>query len=235
MFRDITAPYHAIESWIYDRIAAPAVTEMIEKHLDLRGPFLEAMPEQGRLLDVGCGGGQLAIALARRHPGWRVTGLDLSRDQVRRAELRGRVLGGQALFLRGSAMEIPLEQDAFDGLISVCSIKHWPDPGKGLTECLRVLRPGGSLVVMEVDPDYHPEDGRSFVARQRVPSWLRPVAMAGFKWKIAARSLMMDEALALFSGLPAEGVTAGKPAGMPLWMITARKGRAGVITPGDSI
>ena len=222
MFRDITAPYHAIESWFYDRAVAPAVAEMIEKHLDLLGPFMDAIPEDGRLLDVGCGGGQLAISLARQHPEWRITGLDLSREQVRRAKKRGRGLGKQVQFITGSALAMPFKPATVDGLISVCSIKHWQEPGKGLEECLRVLRPGGPLVVVEVDRNYRRDAGRAFVARQHVPGYFRPIAMYGFKWKIAARSLSMDKALALFNTLPVSVIGAFTIPGMPLWMITAK-------------
>jgi Methylase involved in ubiquinone/menaquinone biosynthesis len=223
MFRDITAPYHTIESWFYDRAVAPVVTEIIEKHLDLLKPFLDAIPEDGRILDVGCGGGQLAISFARQHPGWRITGLDLSRDQARRAKKRGRGLGKQVQFVIGSALAMPFKPETVDGLISVCSIKHWHEPGKGLAECLRVLRPGGALVVVEVDREYHRDDGRAFVARQYIPGYFRSIAMYGFKWKIAARSLSKDEASALFNTLPVSITRAFTIPGMPLWMITAKK------------
>jgi ubiquinone/menaquinone biosynthesis C-methylase UbiE len=223
MFRDITAPYHAIESWFYDRAVAPAVNEMIEERLDLLVPLIDAIPEYGQLLDVGCGGGQLAISLARRYPGWRITGLDMSRDQVRRAQKRGRGLGGRVQFITGSALAMPFKPAAVDGLISVCSIKHWQEPGKGLEECLRVLRPGGHLVVIEVDRTYRRDAGRAFVARQHVPGFFRPIAMFGFKWKIAARSLSMDEALALFRTLQVTVIGANTLPGMPLWMIIAKK------------
>ncbi len=223
MFRDITAPYRFLESWFYDRAVAPAIAEMLDERHDLTGPLLDTMPAEGRLLDVGCGGGHMVITLARRHPGWKITGLDLSRDQVRRARKRGKNLGERISFITGSALDIPLETNCFDALISVCSIKHWPDPMRGLEECLRVLRPGGALMAIEVDRDYNREDGRTFVRRQKVPQFLKPAAMAGFRWKVAARSLSAGEAASLFSGLPLTDIKAGTLPGMPLWMVTARK------------
>lgn len=223
MFREITAPYHVLESWFYDRAVAPAIDEMIEERPHLLRPFLKAMPADGRLLDVGCGGGHLAIGLARNHPAWRITGIDQSRNQVARAKKRSPETGARLHFLAGTALALPFKNDAFDGLISVCSIKHWPDPARGLEECLRILRPGGPLVVMEVDPDYSRDDGRVFVARQHVPFFLKPAAMAGFRWKIAARSMPLKDAESLFTGLPASRVRAAPVPGMPLWMISAVK------------
>ncbi|HOT47314.1 MAG TPA: class I SAM-dependent methyltransferase [Spirochaetota bacterium] len=226
MFRDITAPYHALESWLYDRAVAPAIYEMLEERPRFLRPLLKAIPSDGRLLDVGCGGGHLAINLAAANPCWHITGLDLSADQVRRARKRSPDPSGRLCFMAGSAMSLPFADDSFDGLISVCSIKHWPDPARSLKECLRVLRPGCPLVVMEVDPDNHRDDRRAFVARQHVPCFLKPVAMAGFRWKIAARSMPLKDAELLFTALPVSRVKAGPVPGTPLWMIRAVKKRS---------
>ncbi len=233
MFRDIIAPYHALESWFYDRAVAPAIAEILEERSDLLGTILGVMPAYDRLLYVGCGGGQLALTLADDHPGWGITGLDLSRDQVRRAMKRGKMLAGQLHFLTGSALALPFESDIFDGLISVCSIKHWPEPARGLEECLRVLRPGSPMVVLEVDPDYDRVDGRAFVARQHVPFILKPVAMAGFSWKIAARSMSVKHVESLFRSLPFSDVTAKPVPGIPLWIISARKERPCIPSKAD--
>lgn len=223
MFRDITAPYHFLESWFYDRAVAPAIAEMLDERHEILGAVLDAMSAEGRLLDVGCGGGHLLISLSRSHPGWMMTGLDLSPDQVRRARKRANGPGGQISFISGSALDMPFDADSFDAVISVCSIKHWPLPARGLEECLRVLRPGGALLVIEVNRDYRREDGRDFVRRQKVPRLLKPAAMAGFRWKIAARSLSIHDAKPLFSALPLSDITASALPGMPLWMVTARK------------
>ncbi len=223
MFRDITAPYHLLESWFYDRAVAPAITEMINERPHLLGSVIDAMPEEGRLLDVGCGGGQMAITLARRHPGWRITGVDLSPHQIHRARKRGRNLAGQLQFATASALAMPFRSDTFDGLICICSIKHWQEPVKGLGECLRVLRPGAPLALLEVEPAYRRNDRQAFVARQHVPFFLKPAAMAGFTWKIAARSISLEKVESLFSALPVFDVRTAQVPGMPLWIISARK------------
>jgi ubiquinone/menaquinone biosynthesis C-methylase UbiE len=235
MFRDITAPYHALESWFYDRAVARAIADMIDERPDLLRQLIDSMPAEGRLLDAGCGGGQLAIALAGKNRGWWITGVDLSREQIRRAEKRGRKLTERLSFITGSVLALPFEPDTFDGLISVCSIKHWQEPVRGLNECLRVLRPGAPLAVLEVDPDYRGDDGTAFIARQHVPPCLKPLAMAGFKWKIAARSLSFKKAESVFNSLPVSGVQAARVPGMPLWIIRARKDSPGIQSRNNCI
>lgn len=226
MFRNIAAPYHILESWLYDRAVAPAVTEMIEERPLLLGPALDAMPGKGRLLDVGCGGGHMAIALAKEHPEWRITGIDQSPDQVRRAEERARPMADLLQFVSGSALALPFGADTFDGLISICSIKHWGDPIRGLNECLRVLRPGAFLVVIEVEPGHRPEDRKAFIARQHVPRCFRPIAMTGFRWKIASRSLSLHHTESLFRTMPVSDITGKTIPGMPMWIIAAKKDRS---------
>ena len=78
-------------------------------------------------------------------------------------------------------------------------------------------------MVIEVDREYRREDGRAFVRRQKVPRFLKPAAMAGFRWKVAARSLSMSEASSLFNAMPLSDIKAAPLPGMPLWMVTARK------------
>jgi SAM-dependent methyltransferase len=84
----------------------------------------------------------------------------------------------------------------------VGSIKHWPDPARGLRECLRVLRPGAPLIVAEVDRGCHLDDARAFVARWRMPRLLRPLALVLFRTYVAGQAIDLDDARALLASLP---------------------------------
>jgi ubiquinone/menaquinone biosynthesis C-methylase UbiE len=234
LFADITTPYSAIEASIYDRLIAPAVAELIEQNL---GELLEGIPQGAQVLDVGCGGGHALELLAQRRPDLDLHGIDLSPDQVARA--RGR-LGDRATVIEGSALKLPYASNRFDFVFSDASIKHWPDPARGLRECVRVLRPGGSLVVTEADRGCRLEDATAFVLRWRLPSAVFPLTLALFRTWVAGQAFDLAEFEDLAAALPLderrvrrvegapalvlEGIKRAKP---PAGRRRARAGRGG--------
>ena len=198
LVRAITAPYSALDAWAYDRVVAPAV---LEQSRALEERFLAEVPRGARLLDVGCGGGHLAIHVARRRPDVHVVGVDLSPPQVARATARAARAGVAARFVTGSALDLPFADGGFDGVYSVASIKHWPDQARGLRESARVVRPGGALAVVEADRGCRLEDARDFVARWRLPWLLRHPALVLFHTYVVGQALDLDEARALWEPL----------------------------------
>lgn len=122
---------------------------MEHDHLPITLPALERMhiaPEDN-ILDVGCGSGWLSRILAARVPQGRVVGMDISDEMVRLARQANAPLDN-AIFLVGSAEEIPWEPHFFDKAVSVESAYYWPDPARGLREIFRVLREGGSAWIL---------------------------------------------------------------------------------------
>ncbi len=221
---DMSAPYSAVESLIYDRVIAPAVLAMGER---IAAELVDFVGEDAKVLDVGAGGGQLALELAERRPRAAVTGLDLSPDQVSRASQRARDrgLGARATFVQGSALDLPFESGRFDLVTSVASIKHWPDQAQGLAECVRVLAPGGRLMVFEADRGCRLGDARDFVRRWRLPSPLRGVALAAFRTWVAGQAIDLDDARELLAGLPLEQTEVHRVPGTPALMLGGVKRR----------
>ncbi len=218
---DITARYSWFESWLYDRYIAPAVEDLARTMIDR----LVADDGSRALLDVGCGGGQNAALLADLRPDVRITGLDLSPEQVARAARRGARFGDRLRFVAGSALAMPFDGEAFDAVYSVASIKHWPDPRRGLEECIRVLRPGGLLVVVEADRGCRLDDARRFVDRWRLPSPVRRIALPMFRTWIAGQAFDLEDTRALFAGLPLEGVSVRRIPEVPGLIAEGRRAR----------
>jgi ubiquinone/menaquinone biosynthesis C-methylase UbiE len=149
MKRTITR-YTPLEAYFYDRFVAPVVVEISG---DIVADMAKQIPQSLSLLDVGCGGGQLAIELAMLRDDLAITGLDLSAGQIKRARKRASLSVVSVDFVEGDAMNLPFEDAGFDIVFSISSIKHWPDMKAGLAQCIRVLKPGGVLMIAEVDKE----------------------------------------------------------------------------------
>ncbi|MFG2912191.1 class I SAM-dependent methyltransferase [Kitasatospora sp. NPDC048298] len=99
------------------------------------------------VLDVGCGTGSLALLLAA--DGHRVTGVDLAPRMVGRARAKLVAAGLTARFLVGDAGAPPLRDGSFDVLLSRHLLWTLPEPERALRAWVRLLRPGGRLVLVE--------------------------------------------------------------------------------------
>jgi len=95
-----------------------------------------------RVLDVGCGGGILAEAMAGL--GARVTGIDLGEKPLKVAELHGLESGVEVHYERIAAEDLAArEPGAFDVVTCMEMIEHVPDPESTVRACARLVRPGG--------------------------------------------------------------------------------------------
>lgn len=97
-------------------------------------------PGRSRLLDVGCGKGDLMIRM--RQQGWNVEGLEVDADAFE----YGRSINGLTVHL-GSLESIQFPDHTFDVITSNHVIEHVHDPIALIRECLRVLKPGGQLIL----------------------------------------------------------------------------------------
>jgi ubiquinone/menaquinone biosynthesis C-methylase UbiE/2-polyprenyl-6-methoxyphenol hydroxylase-like FAD-dependent oxidoreductase len=202
----ITTPFGRLYSAWYDHYMAPGVFKVLET--DLHGRFMERVGPGSRVLDVGCGGGQHAVHIAHRRPDVRVVGVDLSAELIRRARRLAAKAGvaGRVEFVEGDALNLDFPDRHFDHVYCAGSIKHWPDQRRGLNECLRVLRRGGRLLVMEADRSCMFADVRSWARDTRTPRPLLPALHAYFRTYIAGQSLDLDDARALWGSLPLDEV-----------------------------
>lgn len=102
-------------------------------------------------LDLATGTGDLAITLSKHKHINKVLGMDLSKGMVSIGEtkVKDKGLDNVINFQIGDACNIPLEDNSFDVVTISFGIRNFPDPKKSLREILRVLKPGGRLLILE--------------------------------------------------------------------------------------
>lgn len=130
----------------FDRHVTPHTLEIGEhllSRLDLR-PGL-------RVLDVAAGSGALSLPAARA--GAEVVAIDIAPTMVERLTARGEAEGLTTLHADvGDGTSLELEHDTFDVAMSLNGVSLFPDLTAGLTEMLRVTRPGGQVIVGTFGP-----------------------------------------------------------------------------------
>jgi ubiquinone/menaquinone biosynthesis C-methylase UbiE len=100
-----------------------------------------------RILDVGCGTGDLTARLRRDLQPELIAGCDFSAGMLEQASARTRAVR----WLQGDATRLPFANRHFDAVVSTESFHWFPDPDLALREFHRVLRPGGRVLVALVN------------------------------------------------------------------------------------
>jgi ubiquinone/menaquinone biosynthesis C-methylase UbiE len=103
----------------------------------------------GRVLDVGCGTGNLTLALTETPAFERVTGVDFSSVYIEHA--RQRTMDPRVAFQTGDACALPLESGSFDHALSMLVLQFIPEAERAVREMRRVTRPGGTVAAATWD------------------------------------------------------------------------------------
>ena len=153
MTRDESVAETLSGSEIHDRwetvYRTDANERVYEEMFDRLMPYLP--PVGSHVLDAGCGVGAHTRRLARR--GFRVTGIDFSEHVIPQAEENIRAAGLQdsVTVQRDDLTALSFDDDAFDGVMAWGVLMHVPAVDKALDEITRVCKPGGKLLISEVN------------------------------------------------------------------------------------
>jgi demethylmenaquinone methyltransferase / 2-methoxy-6-polyprenyl-1,4-benzoquinol methylase len=137
---------------IYDRLNT-VMTAGLHHQWRRRAADLAAVAPGDRALDVATGTGDLAIELARRvAPGGEVVGSDFSERMLALAREKDPAIR----FEFGNALGLPYDDGSFDAATVGFGARNFSDLEQGLSEMVRVVRPGGRVVVLEITTPQRP-------------------------------------------------------------------------------
>ena len=125
---------------------------MNSHHRPLRewGLKLGSFSDHARILEAACGGGMTARALIRKRGVSSLVGFDLSEEMARfsRRINRDGCETARCAFLAADVSNLPFSDYSFDEAVAFETIYFWPNLVRGLRELLRVLRPGGRMLIV---------------------------------------------------------------------------------------
>ena len=109
------------------------------------------------ILDEACGTCDFTIEIAKGAPqGSKVTGIDLSEGMLQIGREKCRKEGITAELQTGDCEAMPYDEGTFDRIGVAFGVRNFENLSKGLTEMLRVLKPGGKLVILELSIPRNP-------------------------------------------------------------------------------
>jgi SAM-dependent methyltransferase len=132
--------------------------------------FDSTYPSGSTVLEAGCGVGAQTVTLAQRSPGARFTSVDISADSVAEAERRADRAGlTNVQFRQADIFELPFDAESFDHVFVCFVLEHLSRPVDALAVLNGLLRPGGSITVVEGDHGsayFHPDSPAAHAAIQ---------------------------------------------------------------------
>jgi ubiquinone/menaquinone biosynthesis C-methylase UbiE len=188
----------------YDAMDHSAVNlRFVDDFLAVHGPG-----RGGELLDVGTGPARVPIALCRADRHFRVLGVDLAGPmlELARRNVADAGLTDRIRFARGDAKTLPFPDGRFEAVISNTIIHHIPDPEPALAEMVRLVAPGGTLMVRDLA---RPADEAALEAQVELHAADEPIPARNLFRDSLHAALTLDEVQAMVRGLglPAESVT----------------------------
>jgi ubiquinone/menaquinone biosynthesis C-methylase UbiE len=161
-----TAPPKAFKGMGMEGFTANWYARQTAKDLDefkkLASQLSSQIKAGDRVLEIAPGPGYLAIELAKL-TGCRMIGLDISRTFVHIANANAEKAGVDVCFEQGDAADTPYPANAFNFIVCRAAFKNFARPLAALNEMHRVLKPGGTALIIDLRKDFSPRELRNYV------------------------------------------------------------------------
>jgi ubiquinone/menaquinone biosynthesis C-methylase UbiE len=138
-----------------------------ERLRDQAGTLVELLhsdtsyPAGSTVLEAGCGVGAQTVTLARNSPGARITSVDISADSLNEAKAKVDAAGfTNVQFRQADIFALPFNPESFDHVFVCFVLEHLQRPAEALVALKKLLKPGGSITVIEGDHGsayFHPD------------------------------------------------------------------------------
>jgi len=159
----------------------------------------EVLADGGDVLEVAPGPGFLAIEMAR-DARFRVTGLDISRTFVEIARKNAAEAGVPLDIRLGNASEMPFAENSFDLLVCRAAFKNFSEPQKAIEEMRRVLRPGGTGVIIDLRRDVPMTEVKRHVDGMHLGVFSRVFTTLTFRFMLLKRAYTKPELEKMLTG-----------------------------------
>lgn len=111
-----------------------------------------SFPPGSRVLEAGCGVGAQTVTLAKNSPGAIITAIDVSPDSIAQARAKIESEGiGHVTFRQANIFDLPFRADSFDHVFVCFVLEHLANPIEALSILREVLKPGGTITLIEGD------------------------------------------------------------------------------------
>jgi ubiquinone/menaquinone biosynthesis C-methylase UbiE len=148
----------------YDEFSRRYRMQDIKEYAELAAEFAAG---GGSVLDVATGPGYFCIELAKIGR-FRVTGIDISEHLVEIASANARQAGVDVDFLQGNASSMRFPDGAFELVFCSWAMKNFKDPGKALGEMFRVLKPGGTALIVDLNQEANSRQWNRYASSRRL-------------------------------------------------------------------
>jgi ubiquinone/menaquinone biosynthesis C-methylase UbiE len=128
---------------------------MRDKGWDNIDSILKAGITEGDVLEIGPGPGYMGLEWLKQSAGSSLTGCEISPDMIEMAMRNAKEYGldEDTRYVQGNCMDMPFDNETFDGVFSNGSLHEWEEPVKAFNEICRVLKPGGAFCITDMRRD----------------------------------------------------------------------------------